>query len=119
MNIMALNIQGLGNKSKKEWVQELTNNNKLNFIAIQETKMEKVSHMDVKFMWGNSNYDFVFSESVGNSGGILCMWEESIFKKDYATISDSFVAIYGTWIPNKTKVLIFSSFQSMRHKSLG
>ncbi|GJU28851.1 RNA-directed DNA polymerase, eukaryota [Tanacetum coccineum] len=74
--------------------------------------MEKVSHMDVKFMWGNSNYDFVFSESVGNSGGILCMWEESIFKKDYATISDSFVAIYGTWIPNKTKVLIVSIYAS-------
>nr|GEY32864.1 putative RNA-directed DNA polymerase, eukaryota, reverse transcriptase zinc-binding domain protein [Tanacetum cinerariifolium] len=101
---------GLGNKSKKEWVKELTNNNKLNFIAIQETKMEKVSHMDVKFMWGNSNYDFVFSESVGNSGGILCMWEESIFKKDYVTISDSFVAIYGTWIPNKTKILIVSIY---------
>ncbi|GJS57997.1 RNA-directed DNA polymerase, eukaryota [Tanacetum coccineum] len=57
---------GLGSKSKKEWVKELSNNNKLNFIAIQETKMEKVSHMDVKFMWGNSNYDYVFSEAAGN-----------------------------------------------------
>ncbi|GJT95578.1 RNA-directed DNA polymerase, eukaryota [Tanacetum coccineum] len=81
----------LGSKSKKEWVKELSNNNKLNFIAIQETKMEKVSHMDVKFMWGNSNYDYVFSEAAGNSGGILCIWEESFFKKDYVTISDSFV----------------------------
>ncbi|GKB35851.1 RNA-directed DNA polymerase, eukaryota [Tanacetum coccineum] len=72
--------------------------------------MEKVPHMDVKFMWGNSNYDYVFSESVGNSGGILCIWEESIFRKNYVTISDSFVAIYGTWIPNKTKILIVSIY---------
>ncbi|GJR69523.1 hypothetical protein Tco_0015588 [Tanacetum coccineum] len=28
--------------------------------------MEKVSHMDVKFMWGNSNYDYVFSEAAGS-----------------------------------------------------
>ncbi|GJW59224.1 hypothetical protein Tco_0105955, partial [Tanacetum coccineum] len=48
-------LWGLGSKSKKEWVKELSNNNKLNFIAIQETKMEKVSHMDVKFMWGSKN----------------------------------------------------------------
>ncbi|GJX31580.1 RNA-directed DNA polymerase, eukaryota [Tanacetum coccineum] len=60
---------GLGNKTKKEWVKELTNKNKINFIAIQETKMERVSHMDVKFMWGNSNYDYVCSDSLGNSGG--------------------------------------------------
>ncbi|GJR11907.1 nucleotide-binding alpha-beta plait domain-containing protein [Tanacetum coccineum] len=72
--------------------------------------MEKVPHMDVKFMWGNSNYDYVFSESVGNSDGILCIWEESIFRKNYVTISDSFVAIYGTWIPNKTKILIVSIY---------
>ncbi|GJQ94656.1 RNA-directed DNA polymerase, eukaryota [Tanacetum coccineum] len=60
--------------------------------------MEKMSHMDVKFMWGNSNYDFVCSDALGNSGGILCMWESSNFKKDNVTISDNFVAIYGTWL---------------------
>nr|GEV23165.1 RNA-directed DNA polymerase, eukaryota, reverse transcriptase zinc-binding domain protein [Tanacetum cinerariifolium] len=58
----------LGNKTKKEWVKELTFKNKLNFIGIQETKMGCVSHMDVKFIWGNSNYDFVCSNSLGNSG---------------------------------------------------
>ncbi|GJZ61155.1 RNA-directed DNA polymerase, eukaryota [Tanacetum coccineum] len=68
--------------------------------------MERMSHMDVKFMWGNFNYDFVCSNSIGSSGGILCIWEESDFKKDHVMISDSFVAIYGTWIPNKTKIIM-------------
>ncbi|GJZ35233.1 RNA-directed DNA polymerase, eukaryota [Tanacetum coccineum] len=71
-----------------------------------ETKMDRVSHMDTKFMWGNSNYDFVCSDSLGNSGGILCIWEATVFKKDHVTISDNFVAIYGTWIPNNVKVLM-------------
>ncbi|GJU13270.1 RNA-directed DNA polymerase, eukaryota [Tanacetum coccineum] len=66
--------------------------------------------MDVKFMWGNSNYDFVYSDSVGSSGGILCIWEASVFKKDYATISDNFVAIYGTWLPCNAKVLIVNIY---------
>ncbi|GJQ90853.1 RNA-directed DNA polymerase, eukaryota [Tanacetum coccineum] len=42
----------------------------------------------------------------GNSGGILCIWEATVFKKDHVTISDNFVAIYGTWIPNNVKVLM-------------
>ncbi|GJV53471.1 RNA-directed DNA polymerase, eukaryota [Tanacetum coccineum] len=110
MNILSINVQGLGNKTKKEWIKELSINHKLNFIAIQETKMDKISHMDVKLMWGNSNYDFVCSDSLGNSGGILCIWETSIFKKDHVTISDNFVAIYGTWLPSNAKFLFISIY---------
>ncbi|GJW77498.1 hypothetical protein Tco_0139180 [Tanacetum coccineum] len=87
---------GLGHKTKKEWVKELNYKHRINFLALQETKMDCISHMDVKSLWGNSNFDFVASDSLGNSGGILCIWEASIFKKDGATISDNFIAIYGT-----------------------
>nr|GEZ16231.1 RNA-directed DNA polymerase, eukaryota [Tanacetum cinerariifolium] len=79
-------------------------------IALQETKMENISHMDVKFMWGNSNYHFVSSDSAGNSGGILCVWEDSMFKKDSVSVSDNFIALFGTWLPNNTKVLIVTIY---------
>ncbi|GKC34835.1 RNA-directed DNA polymerase, eukaryota, partial [Tanacetum coccineum] len=68
--------------------------------------MNRFTRMDVKLVWGNSNYQFVSSDSIGNSGGILCVWEAFVFKKDYATISDNFIAIYGTWNSNNSKVLI-------------
>ncbi|GKA07971.1 RNA-directed DNA polymerase, eukaryota, partial [Tanacetum coccineum] len=105
MNALSINIQGLGHKTKKEWVKALTYKHKLNFLAIQETKMNRISHMDVRFMWGNTNYDFVCSDSLGNSGGILCIWEATIFKKENVTISDNFIAIYGTWLSNNAKIL--------------
>ncbi|GJS67185.1 RNA-directed DNA polymerase, eukaryota [Tanacetum coccineum] len=95
----------LGNKTKKEWIKELNNKYKINFLAIQETKLDVISHMDVKFIWGNSNYQFVSSDSLGNSGGILCVWEASIFRKDHVTISDNFIALYGSWLPSNTKIL--------------
>ncbi|GJZ07399.1 putative reverse transcriptase domain-containing protein, partial [Tanacetum coccineum] len=68
MNIMSINIQGLGHKSKKEWIRELNNKHNVNFLALQETKLERVTHMDVKLLWGNSNYQFIASDSVGSSG---------------------------------------------------
>nr|GEV80857.1 RNA-directed DNA polymerase, eukaryota [Tanacetum cinerariifolium] len=46
----------------------------------------------------------------GSSGGILCIWESSIFKKDNVTISDNFVAIYGTRLTNNVKVLLISIY---------
>ncbi|GJU96065.1 hypothetical protein Tco_1320821, partial [Tanacetum coccineum] len=77
--------------------------------------------MDVKFMRGNSNYQFVSTDSVGNSCGILCVWEATVFKKDYATVLDNFIAIYGTWIPCNSKVLIVVIYapQQPSHKSKG
>nr|GEX77069.1 RNA-directed DNA polymerase, eukaryota [Tanacetum cinerariifolium] len=100
------NHKGLGHKTKNEWVREFNLQHKVNFLALQETKMDRITHMDVKFIWGNSNYQFVSSDSVGNSGGILCIWEATVFKKAYVTVSDNFIAIYGTWISNNSKVLI-------------
>nr|GEU77674.1 RNA-directed DNA polymerase, eukaryota [Tanacetum cinerariifolium] len=78
--------------------------------AIQETKMTRVSNMDVKFLWGNSNYDYVCSDSLGSSGGILCIWEALVFKKDNVTVSNNFIAIYGTWLPSNSKILFVAIY---------
>ncbi|GJW72579.1 RNA-directed DNA polymerase, eukaryota [Tanacetum coccineum] len=56
---------------------------------------------DVETIIGNQGDDI---------GGILCIWEKSIFKKEDVTISDYFVAIYGTWIPNKVKILFVAIY---------
>nr|GEU60494.1 RNA-directed DNA polymerase, eukaryota [Tanacetum cinerariifolium] len=58
----------------------------------------------------NFNYDYVCSDSLGNSGGILCIWEATVFKKEYVTISDNFVAIYGTWLPNNSRILFVAVY---------
>nr|GEW06130.1 RNA-directed DNA polymerase, eukaryota, nucleotide-binding alpha-beta plait domain protein [Tanacetum cinerariifolium] len=52
----------------------------------------------------------LMGESLGYSGGILCVWEASVFKKDYVTISDNFVAIYGTWLPSSSKILFVAIY---------
>nr|GEY06184.1 RNA-directed DNA polymerase, eukaryota [Tanacetum cinerariifolium] len=104
--ILSLNVQGLGHKTKKDWVKELNSKHGVNFLALQETKIESISHMDVKSVWGNSNYQFVVSGSIGNSGGILCVWEETIFMKVDVSISDNFIALYGIWLSTNSKILI-------------
>lgn len=82
MNCLSLNAQGLGSKAKKDWIRELNNVHKVSFLTIQETKMEFISAMDVKVLWGNYNFEYIFSESLGNSGGILCAWDTNLFHKE-------------------------------------
>ncbi|GJW52675.1 RNA-directed DNA polymerase, eukaryota [Tanacetum coccineum] len=94
MNFLSLNIQGLAQKAKKDWVRELCVNNKVNFLAIQETKMENMEFRCVRSCWGNYAFDYIHSNSVGNSGGILCAWDPNSFRKS-ADEFNSFIAKSG------------------------
>nr|GFB01101.1 RNA-directed DNA polymerase, eukaryota [Tanacetum cinerariifolium] len=51
----------------------------------------------VRACWGNLVFDYLHSAAVGNSGGILCVWDSNSFDKESVTLSDSFVLIRGIW----------------------
>ncbi|GKE77480.1 hypothetical protein Tco_1543600, partial [Tanacetum coccineum] len=71
-----------------------------------ETKMELVNLFSVRACWGNLTFDYVLSPSVGNSGGILCVWDSNMFHKENSSGSDYFVAIIGKWRPVETSNLM-------------
>ncbi|GKE31925.1 RNA-directed DNA polymerase, eukaryota, partial [Tanacetum coccineum] len=61
-------------------------------------------------MWGNLSFDYAWSSSIGNSGGILYVWDSRFFVKDNVTASDNFLAIRGVWVPTSTRLLIISVY---------
>ncbi|GKC85012.1 RNA-directed DNA polymerase, eukaryota, partial [Tanacetum coccineum] len=74
------------------------------------TKLDRISDMDVKVLWGNYKFEHIISEAAGNSGGILCAWNPSVFCKEQHIISDNFVALYGSWVSNQAKLLMISIY---------
>nr|GEX92825.1 RNA-directed DNA polymerase, eukaryota, nucleotide-binding alpha-beta plait domain protein [Tanacetum cinerariifolium] len=72
---MGYNMKGLGNKTKKGWIKELCHKPRINYVGIQETKLESIDLFSIKSFWGNLNFDHEISSSVGFSGGILCVWD--------------------------------------------
>nr|GFC12271.1 RNA-directed DNA polymerase, eukaryota [Tanacetum cinerariifolium] len=60
--------------------------------------------------WGNCAFDYIHSNSVGNSGGILCAWDPNSFRKSSYTISDSFVIIRGVWHKNGIDLLMVAVY---------
>nr|GEW50832.1 nucleotide-binding alpha-beta plait domain-containing protein [Tanacetum cinerariifolium] len=59
---------------------------------------------------GLRRFVYLKSVSVGNSGGILCVWDPKMFKKLNATVSDYFVMVRGEWVSNGKKLLIISVY---------
>nr|GEU36328.1 RNA-directed DNA polymerase, eukaryota, reverse transcriptase zinc-binding domain protein [Tanacetum cinerariifolium] len=72
----------------------------------EETKMENMELSCVRRVWGNVNFEYVHSDSVGNSGGILCAWDPNVFCKHNVTISDYFIMVRGVWHQSGKELLI-------------
>ncbi|XP_021991462.1 uncharacterized protein LOC110888238 [Helianthus annuus] len=81
MNFVTANISGAGDSSKAEHIRNLKRNNKLGFIAIQETQMSNSSNILVSNFWDNTPFDFDSIEATGRSGGLLSIWDPGLFTK--------------------------------------
>ncbi|GKA21903.1 RNA-directed DNA polymerase, eukaryota [Tanacetum coccineum] len=60
-------------------------------------------------------------DSIGNSGGILCIWDPNSFRKDSVTVSDYFVIVrdYLSHVSNQWagEVVMMGDFNEVRYKS--
>ncbi|PWA88711.1 hypothetical protein CTI12_AA117210 [Artemisia annua] len=99
MIIASININGVGSIPKTKRIRRLCLENHVNFIGIQESKTDKVDLRLIHSMWGSTTCDFATKKSNGNSGGIIAIWNDSLFKK-LKTIDgeDGFLAIHGEWV---------------------
>nr|GEU29659.1 RNA-directed DNA polymerase, eukaryota [Tanacetum cinerariifolium] len=75
-----------------------------NMVEIIESRGAKENY------WGNLGFEYVHSDSVGNSGGIMCVWDPSSFCKSSVTISDSFVMMRGVWSQSGKDVLLIAVY---------
>ncbi|GJV63534.1 RNA-directed DNA polymerase, eukaryota [Tanacetum coccineum] len=82
--------------------------------------MEKIEIFSVKMCWGNFAFNYVHSDSVGNSGGILCVWDPSSYRKKDVTMSDYFIMIRGLWLKTGCDLLIVSVYapQELNEKKM-
>ncbi|GJZ26819.1 RNA-directed DNA polymerase, eukaryota [Tanacetum coccineum] len=79
---MGYNMEGPCPKGQKDWVKELCEKNKVNFLALQETKMKDIELFSVKMCWGNFAFDYVHSASVGVFGGKMVELESEVSKEE-------------------------------------
>nr|GEY34914.1 RNA-directed DNA polymerase, eukaryota [Tanacetum cinerariifolium] len=103
---MGYNMEGcVNNLPKKDWVRELCVNNKVNFSAIQETKMENMELRCVRSCWGNYAFDYIHSDSVA----VYAPHEP----RDKCMLWDYLVHTINQW---DGEVVIMGDFNEVRHK---
>ncbi|KAJ0599248.1 putative RNA-directed DNA polymerase [Helianthus annuus] len=95
MNFLSVNIRGLGGSCKSGWVKDLRRVYGINFVAIQESKQSSVSVLELKKFWGSGSFGLEVVDAVGLSGGLICLWDDQVFKVVSSTKNRNFIHIKG------------------------
>jgi exonuclease III len=97
MIVSSYNVRGLGDVVKRKRIRDLIRNNKIDFLAIQETKLEVISENLCYGLWGSCDCDWVFLPSEGRSGGILSIWSKPNNSLIFSFMGDGFVGVCLEW----------------------
>lgn len=89
------NIRGLNGRIKKTSLRKLITTHNPDFVFVQETKMDLLSPKIVKSLWNDPDIEWLFSPSMGNSGGLLLMWKSNFLQISSHQINNNWIAISG------------------------
>ncbi|KAK9070187.1 hypothetical protein SSX86_010587 [Deinandra increscens subsp. villosa] len=71
---------------------------KVNFMCIQETKATDLNFLPIRQLWGISEVRFEGVEAQGRSGGILSLWNPSVFRFHNSLKNPNFLLISGSLV---------------------
>lgn len=91
MKIGSINIRELGAVIKKRKIRDLVKAENLEFLAIQETKVEMVEHSFCTQLWGCVEFNWSFISAVGRSGGPLSIWDSCTLSNIFSFRGPGFV----------------------------
>lgn len=98
LKILIWNVRGLNSNRRRTVVHKFMQMIRAPIIILQETKMMQYSSWDIKQICGYKNVGWTLQQSVGNSGGMLILWD-----RDFLEVSDSLVGDYTLSILCKNK----------------
>ncbi|KAL8530153.1 hypothetical protein ACS0TY_007283 [Phlomoides rotata] len=81
MKLLSYNIRGLGGLAKKREIKDKIRLLEVDVCCIQETKCDQIDESLVRRLWGKGKFEWASKPAVGNSGGILSIWNAKKFQK--------------------------------------
>ncbi|KAK8569220.1 hypothetical protein V6N12_007752 [Hibiscus sabdariffa] len=95
LNLVSWNVRGLGKVEKQRAVKNLVKKFWVNFLFIQETKLEIVESKTAKFIGGSCIDQFWFVHAIGSAGGITSFWDSNFFHIERQVLHKSYVLLVG------------------------
>ncbi|GKV07574.1 hypothetical protein SLEP1_g19328 [Rubroshorea leprosula] len=100
----------LGRVGKKRQIRDIVRKEKVEFLALQEIKMEKVDRNVCRRLWGIDDHKWIMKPSEGLSGGLLCIWSSKVFKMKKVLEGRNYIGVFGLWGEKEIPVYIMNIY---------
>ena len=91
--VLCWNVRGLNDKDKRLLIYNKIDESNCSVICLQETKCEDFDHAFIRTFCPKRFDRFVFSPSVGASGGLIVLWNSKVFEGQLLEITRSAIRI--------------------------
>ncbi|XP_057451987.1 uncharacterized protein LOC130743775 [Lotus japonicus] len=110
MKILSFNVRGLGVGEKRSVIREVVNQNYVEMLCIQETKVQSVDRRLCFLLWGDSDFDWRAIPAVNSAGGLLCIWNAKAFAVEEVVQGGGFLGLVGVWTANHHRCVIVNIY---------
>lgn len=110
MKLLSYNIRGAGSVIKKKEVSTLIRKFDIDICFLQETKLENVSEVDARSLWGENRCGWAAKESMGRSGGLITLWNDEKFVCSSQWHMAGAVVINGFWSRERLNCCIINVY---------
>ncbi|XP_071727435.1 uncharacterized protein [Rutidosis leptorrhynchoides] len=92
---MSLNVRGVGQEGKLNWLRSLCHKERPGILCLQETKCGQLEDPWFESFWGSGDFMYIQKYAQGFSGGMIMVWDPTVFKMDEAIEGEFYLAIKG------------------------
>jgi mannosylglycoprotein endo-beta-mannosidase len=105
-----MNVRGLGAGVKKRRIRELVRVEKVEVLALQETKVERVDRSFCASLWGGDDVGWCSVPSNGRSGGLIIIWDatKGTFVKSFHGLG--FLGVCLEWGVKKRRCIVINIY---------
>lgn len=101
MKVGSINIIMLGAPIKKKKLHFFVEKEGLDFLAVQEIKLEQIDDWLCQLVWGNGDFSWCHTPASGSSGGMLSIWDSNLGSLIFSFKWCGFSGVCLSWGANK------------------
>ncbi|XP_021984949.2 uncharacterized protein LOC110880809 [Helianthus annuus] len=112
MNCLSVNLRGVRDSRKVDWVRGILTSYGVHFLAIQETKLGPSVNFRFNGFWGRSAYNLESVDAEGRSGGLACLWNPGMFVCDNVIKDRQFLVLSGSLVQLGVRINMVNIYAS-------
>ncbi|XP_028082530.1 uncharacterized protein LOC114283868 [Camellia sinensis] len=104
--MLSWNVHGLRRGEKRRRIKSLIKEKEVDMVLLQETKLAAILLDMVRSLWYRDQVEFMEVDASSLAGGILCIWDPSVFSLSACCSNKSFILLSSSLSRNFECVII-------------